>query len=94
MVEARPDVCRFNPLANELELTKYIDHMCIYLSIHAITWLDQSPSCSWRPRSDYEMEQSGGFRVPDGYIRYPRRAAGEDDVATCEYCLEVIIVNW
>lgn len=37
----------------------------------------------------YEAEQLGDFRVPDGYIRFPRRTAAEDDVATCEYCLEV-----
>ncbi len=37
----------------------------------------------------YEGEQSGDFRVPDGYIRFPRRTAAEDDVATCEYCLGV-----
>lgn len=37
----------------------------------------------------YEAEQVGDFRVPDGYIRFPRRTGGEDDVTTCEYCLEV-----
>lgn len=37
----------------------------------------------------YEAEQSGNFRVPDGYIRFPRRTGGEDDVTACEYCLEV-----
>lgn len=40
-------------------------------------------------RPGYEMEQRSGYTVPDGYIRFPRRAAGEDDMATCEYCLEV-----
>lgn len=37
----------------------------------------------------YEEEQSGNFNVPDGYIRFPRRTAGEDDVAACQYSLEV-----
>lgn len=37
----------------------------------------------------YEAEQSSDFKVPDGYIRFPRRTTGEDDVTTCDYCLGV-----